>query len=78
MQILSGEEKEGVVLHNGAANCAAELVQLKWRNGLLKVIPGIQVGVAKELIGRSVDLVGAGAGRQLHKGARTTILSAVI
>src|SRR6267378_3678720 len=56
-----GEEEEALVVLNGAADGAAELVTMKGRPGQLRApVIGIEHGVAQELKRRAVKLVGAG------------------
>ncbi|MGH9596636.1 MAG: hypothetical protein ACRD3K_07555, partial [Edaphobacter sp.] len=58
---LISAKEEQPVMKNRAANCAAEDVLMKFRgrNELLKVVAGVEEGVAIELEDITVKVVGA-------------------
>src|SRR5713226_8626602 len=68
------EEKEVLVLDQRSAECAAKLVHMEglaW-NAARVVDPsvGVQVAVAEDLEGRTVELIGAGLGYHVdHRAA---------
>ncbi len=72
------DEEEGFVFDDGAADGAAELVQVELGGCLRKVVPGIQVGIAHKFEERPVKGIGPGLCADQHGRTRScTVLGGV-
>ena len=79
---LIGEEEKGLVLDDGSAEVAAELVLLQHgpvlTGGVKEEAVGVELIVAEELKESTVELGRAGAGHQYDSGAATAAILGIV